>query len=108
MIILKFYFSFMTLLVNCKDTSKNDILIVGRAENDKEGAWVISSYDKKGYLVDGIYAWDEKTNGKIVKVWGKLLIEELKEIPRKQGLPIPQQMIGIKRTILKARWKLVK
>jgi hypothetical protein len=98
----------MSLLISCKDTSKNDILIIGRAAQEKDGAVVISNKDKKQYYLDGIDWWDDSTFGKVIKVSGKLLIEEVKEVPRKPGLPVPQQAPGIKRTILKPKWKLVK
>ena len=62
----------------------------------------------KVYFLDGIDSWNEKIYGKTIKVKGKLLIEKIKEIPKQLGLPIPQQMIGTKRTILKPYWELIK
>jgi hypothetical protein len=109
MIILKFYFSFMTLLISCKDTSKNGVVIIGRADDEKDGAIVVANNGKKVYYLDGVDSWPAKIYGKMVKVTGeKILIEELKEIPRKPGQPFPQQAIGIKKTILKPKWELVK
>jgi hypothetical protein len=108
MIILKIYFSFMSLLINCKDTSKNDILIIGRAYEEKDGAVVISNKDKNQYYLDGIDSWDDSIYGKVIKVSGRLLIQDIKAIPRKPGLPFPQQAPGIRRTIIKPKWELVK
>ena len=108
MLLLKVYFSLMTLLVSCKDTSKNDIVIIGQAAEEKDGAVVISNKDKKQYYLDGVDSWQESIFGKMIKVSGKLLTEEIKEIPQKPGLPPPQQAPGIKMTILKPKWKLVK
>ncbi|MEO5891177.1 MAG: hypothetical protein ABIQ31_13030 [Ferruginibacter sp.] len=96
----------MPLLSNFGDTNKN-VIIVGLAYNEKDGAWVTSKLDKKNYFLDGADGWDMKDVGKKVKVWGRLSIEELKEKPHHAGQPIEQQMLGIKRTILKAKWKFI-
>ena len=41
--------------------------------------------------------------------WARYLtIEEIKKLPQEPGYPIPQQMVGIKRTIINAKWKLIK
>ena len=113
MIVLKLYFGLMPLLLNFTDTSKNNIVVIGEAYNEKNGAWILSKGDKKNYFLDGIESWDEKIVGKKVKVWGRLLVEELKEEPRTPiapGLPPPpayQRIEGTEmRTILKAKWKL--
>jgi hypothetical protein len=115
MIVLKLYFCLMPLLFNSPDTSKHNIVVIGKAYNAKDGAWILSIGDEKHYFLDGIVSWDEKIEGKKVKVRGRLLIEELKDEPRispAPGIPpppIPQQIEGtIKRTILKAKWKLIK
>jgi hypothetical protein len=114
MIIAKLYFCFMPLLLNCNDTSKNNIVVIGEAYDSKDGIWILSK-DGKNYFLDGIGSRDEKIIGKKVKVWGRLLIEKLEEKPRippAPGIPpppIPQQIEGtVKRTILNAKWKLLR
>ncbi|MES2849303.1 MAG: hypothetical protein V4685_09610 [Bacteroidota bacterium] len=116
MLILKLYFFVMPVLVNFSDTSKNTFVVIGEAYNEKDGAWVLSKTGKENYFLEGIEQWDEKIVGKKVKVWGRLLIEKLEKAPSSvspaPGVPpppIPQQLIGLeKRTILKAKWKLIR
>ena len=115
MVILKFYLLLMPLMATYIDTSKHNIVIVGKAESAKDGACVLSKGDKKLYYLDGLDSWDEKIEGKTVKVWGKLLTKYIKPLPRKTSPepgkipppPIPQQFIGLRRTILKPKWKLL-
>ncbi len=114
MVLVKLYLCFMPLLFNSQDTSKKDITIIGRAFNQKDGPWVLSKNGKIYYL-DGMDDWDEKVAGKKVQVWGRLIVEEIKFAPRKSpepGVPPPpiyQKTWGkVKRTILKAKWKLMK
>ena len=108
MIFLKFYFTITTLFISCKDVKQNQIEIIGKADNSKGGAVVVSNQDNKVYFLDGFDSWNEKIYGKTIKVKGKLLIKKIKEIPKQLGLPIPQQMIGTKRTILEPNWELIK
>jgi hypothetical protein len=109
---VRLYFYFMTLL-SCGNVPKNDInmsddtVIIGQAMDAKAGAVVIASDDKKMYYIDGLDSWDEEIYGKIVKVSGKISIEELKEDTLKTIDIIPQQMLGIKRTILMPKWGIV-
>lgn len=106
----------MPLLLCCNDTSNKDIVIVGWAYNEKDGAWVLSKDDEKNYILDGIDSWDEKIVDKEVKVWGRLLIEKVKKTPQGNSRPpeippnpIPQQREDtIKRIILKPKWELIK
>jgi hypothetical protein len=111
MLFAKLYLCFMPLLFNAQDTSRNDVIITGKAFNQKDGAWVLSG-NGKAYFLDGVDDWDEKTENKKVKVWGRLLVEKIKSKPGKSpgpGLPpppIPQQLGSkYKRTILQAKWK---
>lgn len=105
----------MPLLPNGNDTSKNNVVIVGKAYNEKDGAWVLSK-DNKNYFLNGLESWDEKNVGKKIKVWGRLLIEESKEKNREifptPGIPptpIPQKREDtFKRIILKVKWKLIR
>ena len=107
MILLKFSFYLIPLFVNTGDTSKKVVYIIGQAYNDKDGAWVMSK-NHINYYVTGIEYWDVKTEDKTVKVWGRILTEKLISTPRKPGEPIPQEMVGTKRTILNAKWKLLR
>lgn len=105
MVIIKICLYFLTLF-SCIETSKDDIVVIGNAENAKAGAIVIAKDDKKIYYIEGLSYWDNKTVGKLVKVSGKLLIEKTE--PRKEGEEIKQQIVGVKRTIQKPKWELVK
>jgi hypothetical protein len=104
MAILKLYFFIMTLLSYGNDNEKG-IIVIGIAENVKGGAVVISNKNQKMYHIEGLSHWDESIFRKTVKVTGKLLVE--KYHPPKKGDEIKQQMVGIKRIILKPKWKLV-
>ena len=95
----------MTLL-SCGNVNKDDIEVIGQAQNTKAGATVVSREDKKIYYVDGLDSWNDKIIGKIVKVSGKLLVE--KKNPPRQEEEIKQQIVGIKRIILKPKWELVR
>ena len=94
----------MTLL-SCESVIKDDIVVIGPAQNAKAGATVVSSEDKKNYYVDGLDSWNDKIIGKAVKVSGKLLVE--KKEPSSQVEEVRQQIVGIKRVILKPKWELV-
>jgi hypothetical protein len=104
MILLKMYI-FLVMLQGCFNESQKNIIIVGRAEDLKDGAIVVSNSDKKMYYLSGVDFWDRKVIGKTVKVSGKLLVEN-KEAP-KEGQDIPQQVTGIKRIILQPKWEVV-
>jgi hypothetical protein len=94
----------MTFL-SCKNVDENKMVVIGRAENEKAGATVMSDSDKKRYYVDGIHSWDEGTVGKMVKVTGELVVME--NYPKHQEEEV-QEMIGIKRIIKKPKWELAK
>jgi hypothetical protein len=118
---LKIYF-YLILLLSCENVNKKNanscrdnitlnkdsIVIVGIASDCKAGATIVSENDQKRYYLEGIDYWDETIVGKKVKVSGKLFIEDLKEEVVKNGEIIPQQMIGVKRTILNPTWELVR
>jgi hypothetical protein len=95
-------------LFGCMNINKiSNIVVIGQALDDKSGAIVITSNDSLIYCIDGLNSWDGKIYGRIVKVSGKLLIEELKGDNELRGGIVPQQLIGKKRTILNPKWELV-
>jgi hypothetical protein len=106
MILLKTCLFLMTLLSCSNNVSSDNVVVIGKAENAKAGATVISKDDKKIYYVDGLDYWSEKVIGKTVKVSGKLLIENKPE--QNPNEPISQQITGEKRIILKPKWELTK
>lgn len=87
--------------------SKNDTVVIGQALDAKGGA-VIVSVDENVYYIDGLNYWNNEIYSKLVKVSGKLLIEEFKKPDLKHGDITPQFMVGKKRTILNPKWELVK
>jgi hypothetical protein len=105
MIILKCYIWFMALL-GYAHVNNGSIVVIGEAQNAKAGGLVISRDDKKMYYLDGINYWGQNMVGKIIRVSGKLQIEN-KELQKKDE-PVKQQITGIKRIILKPKWELVK
>lgn len=105
MSILPLYFVVMTLLSGGNFPEK-DMVVIGYAENAKAGAVVLSAQDKKMYYVGGISSWEEGVVGKNVKVTGKLKIEKFD--PPKPGEEEKQRIVGEVRTLLKAKWELVK
>jgi hypothetical protein len=76
--------------LSCSNIGKKDIIVVGQA------------FDAKA----GLASWNDSIYGKVVRVKGKLLIEKFE--PQKEGEPEKQQIVGIKMTILKPKWELVK
>ena len=105
MIILRLYLCFV-IFVSSGCFNQSDVVIIGKAENAKAGAVVISQDDKKMYYLDGIDSWNEKNVDKLVKVTGKLLVE--KNEPPSKTEPIKQEIIGEKRIIQKPKWEFVK
>lgn len=110
--ILNFFF-FILLLQGCRSTNGDDvavdkdhIVVIGYTGNVKDGGLVISKTDDKGYYVEGVDSWDENMVGKMVKVSGKLLIDEFP--PPKEGEEEKQRIIGTKRSIIEPKWELVK
>ncbi len=91
------------ILSGCSNTK--EITVIGKAENVKGGAIVISNSDQKMYHLDKIDFWPTNIIGKTVKVKGKLIIEEKK--PVQPGQDIPQQITGVKRILIKPKWELV-
>lgn len=86
--------------------SKKDTVVIGSAENAKAGAVVLSAEDKRMYYVGGLSSWEEGMVGKKVKVTGKLKVEKFD--PPKPGEEEKQRIVGEVRTLLKAKWELVK
>jgi hypothetical protein len=105
---IKITLSIILLLVGIKGFGQKTKVVVGEAVNFKAGAAVVIKNEKRAYFLDGISFWEENIVGKIVKVKGRLKLEDIKKLPHKPGFPIPQQMVGIKRTILKPKWILMK
>jgi hypothetical protein len=90
-------------LLSCGHINKDEITVIGKAENAKAGASIISRDDKKLYYIDGIDFWDEKTVGKMIRVSGKLRTEKTEEQNSEED--IKQQIVGIKRIIEKPHWE---
>lgn len=88
------------IMSGCNNT--NDTTVIGKAENAKAGAIVTSN---NIYYLDKIDFWEDNMVGKTVKVTGKLMIEERK--PVQPGEDVPQQIVGVKRILLKPKWELV-
>ena len=86
---------------NCMTNKR--ITVIGKAENSKAEAVVVT--DSGPYFLDGVYGWDEKFEGKTVKVTGKLVIKTYK----KQSTPerLIQERVGTIRYLIKAKWSLV-
>jgi hypothetical protein len=105
--IIKLYFSLFSLLMLCQEVKQDHIVVIGQAKNAKGGAIVVSK-DNKVYYLEGIDAWDEDVYDKQVKVSGILKIENFKRTKPKPGIPMRAEMVGIKKTILKPKWELVK
>ncbi len=93
----------MTLL-GCGNTHEKDITVIGKAENAKEGALVITK-DDKVYFIDSLAFWDEKTLYKTVKVSGRLFVEHHKAA--KKGEPVAQRLEGTRYIIQKPKWEVV-
>ena len=102
MMLLKFCLYAM-IMSGCNNT--NDTTIIGKAENAKAGAIVTSNKDQKIYYLDKINFWESSIVGKTVRVTGKLMIEEKK--PVQSGEDIPQQLVGVKRILIKPKWELM-
>ncbi len=107
MMIIKLCFSLFSLLMLCQEVKQDHIIVIGKAENAKGGAIVVSK-DNGVYYLEGIDSWDEEIYGKQVKVSGVLLIENFKRTKPKPGIPMRQEFVGTKKTILKPKWELVK
>jgi hypothetical protein len=61
------------LLVLLSGCFSERITVIGIAEDDKASATVVNK-EGQYYVLKGIYRWDEKFIGKLVKVTGKLFI----------------------------------
>lgn len=91
------------LIFGCDDVKK--ISILGKAENAKAGAIVISDKDTKMYYVGTLGSWPDSILGKKVKVTGVLIIEEIPAIA--PGEELRQQITGTKLTLTKPKWRLM-
>ena len=105
MTLLNFYI-YILVLLSCGNANQKKVIIIGKAENNKGEAYVVSDKDKNFYYVDGVYLWGDNIVGKTVKITGKLLIQHFE--PTKKGEILKQQIVGTKSIILKAKWKLIK
>ncbi len=105
MSILHLCFLVMTLLGG-RELPEKDMVVIGFAENAKAGAVVLSAQDKKMYYVGGVSSWEEGMVGKKVKVTGRLKVEKF-DAP-KPGEEEKQRIVGEVRTLVKAKWELVK
>lgn len=82
------------------------IVVIGEARNAKAGAVVVSTKNQKMYYIDQLAAWDRWVVGRTVRVSGTMLLETgLSEGP---NAPLVQEMIGERRVIVKANWKLLR
>ncbi len=103
--LIKICFYFLAMF-NSNCSSSENLTIIGTAENAKAGATVINNKDHLRYYVGDLSHWDEKIIGKIVRVSGKLKVENTK--PQDDTEELKQQLVGIKRTITDPHWTLVK
>ena len=95
---------YLLMLTRNVDNSK-DITISGIAENAKAGAIVMVNRDSI-YYVDGLAAWDKTVLGQAVEVTGKLKITNNK--PRKNDEEQRGEIVGEKKTLLNATWKVLR
>lgn len=102
MMLLKFCL-YVMIVSQCNNI--NDTTIIGKAQNAKAGAIVISDTDQKIYYLDKVDFWENSVVDKTIRVTGKLRIEERKPVP--PGEDIPQQVDGVKRILIKPKWELV-
>jgi hypothetical protein len=88
---------------SCNCMANKRITVIGKAENSKAIAVVIT--DNGPYFLDGVYMWDEKYEGRTVKVTGKLVIKTYE----KQSTPerLVQERVGTIHYLQKAKWSLV-
>jgi hypothetical protein len=84
--------------------NENKVTIIGKAENTKAGAVVISEESKKMYHIDGVSFWENDKHGKLVSVTG--VLKKINQEKPEENEPIIQQSIGIIRLILKAEIEL--
>jgi len=96
MIVLKIFLSAILFTFNCKNANDRNIMIIGKALNEKSGAVIISN-ENVMYFVDGYDYWGKKYYGKKIKVTGVLVTKNLKK--NTDTTVIIQEMVGIKRTI---------
>lgn len=94
----------LTGLTYIEGGGKEEVVVIGRAFDAKAGAIVVGR-NNYGY-VDGLYRWDKKFYGKMVKLSGKLFI--VINTPIRPGQPPRQQITGAQRIIKQARWQLVR
>jgi hypothetical protein len=107
MMIINLCFSLFSFLMLYQEVKQEHIVVIGQTKNAKGGAIVVSK-DNGVYYLEGIDSWNEEIYDKRVKVSGILKIENLKRSKQKPGIPMRAEMVGIKRTILKPQWELIK
>lgn len=118
------YLFFLTALINSvlcfaqssqRDTSKNDIIVIGKPFNGKDGAWLMSTTDSNDIYKVGSWNWNKKMLKQDIKIWGRLVVEKFVFEPVKFDDPnIPSQPppqlpeSRTIKTIIKAKWKIIR
>ena len=101
---------------NLKDTTSKfswmatkDTSIIGKAFNAKAGAVIVDIYERT-YYIDGLESWDEKYEGQMLKVKGRLANKTYPggELPADPNKPLVQSMEGDMTIITNATWSIVK
>ncbi|RYY53018.1 MAG: hypothetical protein EOO09_19485 [Chitinophagaceae bacterium] len=92
--------AFVMLAVICHQ-DQQVTKVIGRAENLKQGAIVISKSNNKAYEVDGLRSWDSSLLNRQVEVTGILVIYEYK--PRPDGEEA-QEVHAARRVLTKPKW----
>ena len=97
--------AFVFLLSICICLGQNrKVLITGKAESLKEAATVVTK-DEKRYYINGLGRWDKNYEGKKVRVTGVLIFRKYKTDINE---PPSQNISGINRIIIKAKFNLLK
>lgn len=89
--------------------STKDTVIIGKAMNAKAGG-VIIDLNENTYYVEGVSSWNEKTEGKILRVTGRLALKEFAggKLPADKSEPLVASMEGPMTVIVHAKWKILK
>lgn len=88
---------------------KKKITVLGTAVVIKNDA-AVRTDNNDVYFLDGIFDWDEKYNGKRIKVTGKLIIKNytLKRRDLSDSITVlPQRQLGVWKIIKKPKWSLI-
>lgn len=100
-----FFFSILTVNAQNGNSEGEPIVILGKAQNAKAGAVVLTP-ERKVYYLEGIDSWDTEMLGKEVEVTGQLKVETFRseDLQNENGEWV-QGMVGEKLIILKPEWK---